>query len=58
MAPEILENKGATYVSDFYSLGCIMHLMLTGRSPDYAAEVKENLEKVLSRDISPKALKV
>jgi len=43
MAPEILDNHGASYVSDFYSLGCIMHLMLTGWSPSYSNEIHENI---------------
>jgi len=58
MAPEVLLNKGATYVSDFYSLGCLMHLMLTGRSPDYDMDPNENLEKIKARDVSPKGLKL
>jgi len=47
MAPEILLNKGATYVSDFYSLGTLIHLMLTGRSPEYDNDVNSNMELIL-----------
>ena len=57
MAPEILQNKGAAYYSDYYSLGCLLHLMLTGRSPEYDNEVNANLKKIKERDVSFKGLR-
>jgi len=43
MAPEILCSQGYTIVSDVYSFGMIMWLVLTGKEPYYDHEINEHL---------------
>jgi serine/threonine protein kinase len=35
MAPEIIEARGHSFSADWYSLGCILYEMLSGRPPFY-----------------------
>ncbi|KAL4448713.1 hypothetical protein ABPG74_012802 [Tetrahymena malaccensis] len=43
LAPEILEGKGYGKTVDWWTLGCIIYELLTGRPPFYKDEGKEDL---------------
>ena len=45
MAPEQAAGKPATKRSDFYSLGCVMYTLLTGRPPFNGASIAELVHK-------------
>lgn len=51
MAPEVALDKGHDYRADFWSLGAVMHEMLTGVVPLYSKNqadmIKRRLEEVI-----------
>jgi eukaryotic-like serine/threonine-protein kinase len=49
-APEILEGGAPNEKSDLYSLGCLMHLMMTGEPPFSAPGREELIEKIRTQD--------
>lgn len=54
VAPEVLAGKPASFRSDLYALGCVLHEMLSGAPPFVA----DTTEAVLAahRDVEPKEL--
>ena len=52
MAPELFQDNGVySYFSDFWSLGCIMIEMATGKPPFYTNSLKELIQKIVVQDV-------
>ncbi len=43
MAPEVWKNKPVKFQSDIYSLGLILHFMVTKSVPDYTKNIKTGI---------------
>lgn len=54
MAPELFQDNGVySYYSDFWSLGCILMEMATGKPAFYSNSLKELISKITSDEIRP-----
>jgi serine/threonine-protein kinase ULK4 len=54
MAPELFQDNGVySYYSDFWSLGCMLMEMATGKPPFYSSSLKELISKIMTEEIKP-----
>jgi serine/threonine-protein kinase ULK4 len=54
MAPELFQDGGVLSIaSDFWSLGCVLYELATGKPPFYTSSLKDLITKILESD-SPK----
>ena len=54
MAPELFQDNGVySYYSDFWSLGCMMLEMATGKPPFYTSSLKELIQKIIVDEVKP-----
>lgn len=52
MAPELFQDTGVySYFSDFWSLGCIMIEMATGKPPFYTQSLQELIQQIVVKDV-------
>lgn len=48
MAPELFQDNGVySYQSDFWSLGCILIELATGKPPFFSATFKEMVQQIV-----------
>ena len=54
MAPELFHDQGVhSFASDFWSLGCLLFELATGRPPFHSNSLKELITQIVESDISP-----
>jgi serine/threonine-protein kinase ULK4 len=54
MAPELFQDNGVySYYSDFWSLGCILMEMASGKPPFYSNSLKDLIQKITTEEIRP-----
>lgn len=53
MAPEVIEQNGATTASDIWSLGCVVIELLEGRPPYYNLDPMQALFRIVQDDGPP-----
>lgn len=54
MAPELFQDDGVySYQSDFWSLGCIMIEMATGKPPFYTNSLQELIQQIVNLEVKP-----
>jgi serine/threonine protein kinase len=52
MAPELFQDSGVySYYSDFWSLGCIMIEMATGKPPFYTNSLQELIQQIVVQEV-------
>ncbi|XP_056376575.1 serine/threonine-protein kinase ULK4 isoform X4 [Hyla sarda] len=51
-APEIIKGADFSISSDFWSFGCILYEMFTGRPPFFSESFSELIEKIVNEDFS------
>lgn len=52
MAPELFQDNGVySYFSDFWSLGCILIEMATGKPPFYSNSLKELISQIIVEEV-------
>ena len=47
MAPEVVKNKPNSFQADFFSLGVLLHKMITGKNP-YTCKDRKEMIKLMS----------
>lgn len=52
MAPELFEDNGVySYFSDFWSLGCILIEMATGKPPFYTNSLQDLIKQIVVQEV-------
>merc|ERR1711881_513280 len=52
LAPEVLQHHGHRPVSDVWSLGCVLVVLLTGRAPFEGDSTEETYELIMNSDLT------
>ena len=50
MAPEVIKKAGYNYLADFYSYGCVVFELMSGKPPFIASTKKDLFESVLNNE--------
>merc|ERR1711881_673273 len=51
LAPEVLQHKGHRPLSDIWSLGCVLVVLLTGRAPFEGASTQETYDLIVQAQL-------